>query len=304
MDENKPLVSVVMITYGHENYIQQAIEGVFMQKTDFPVEFIIANDASPDSSDEIILEIIKKAPSNIIVKYTRHDRNIGMMPNFIWSLRQATGKYTAVCEGDDYWTAEDKLQKQVNFLENNPDFSLCFHRVYYLKNEKLIASTQIDEDKEYTFSDITKHNFINTLSVVFRNGLVEIPDWFYYIDIGDYPLWILLADKGKLQYFAENMGVYRFGVGFHTTLSGIKQMENMNFCLTFLLKKFKDDKLISAQIRNYMNINDSQIFAIKMYDNIHNHPSEIYSNLSFVSIIKLFVYKVQSKIFNKKHNTQ
>lgn len=300
MDQKKPMISVVMITYGHEKYIHQAIEGVFMQKTNFDIEFIIANDFSPDASDEIIRELIKKAPANITVKYTRHEKNKGMMPNFIWALEQASGKYTAVCEGDDYWTSEDKLQKQVDFLESNDDFSLCFHRVYYLKDEKLILTNHIEEDKEYTFSDITKHNFINTLSVVFRNGIVKIPDWFHYIEIGDYPLWILLAEKGKLKYISEIMGVYRFGVGFHTTLSGIKQMENMNFCLTFLFKTHKHNKIISGQIKNYMNINDSHIFARKMYDNIHNQPSEIYSNLSFASIIKLFVYKAISKISNKK----
>ena len=108
---NLPLVSVTMVTYGQEKYIQKAIEGVFLQKTNFPVELIIANDCSPDNTDEIVKEIIKKSPPNIQVKYTKHEINKGMIPNFIWVYQQAQGKYIAICEGDDYWTDEKLAEK-------------------------------------------------------------------------------------------------------------------------------------------------------------------------------------------------
>ena len=122
----KPLVSVIMITYGHEKYIEEAIRGVFLQKTNFPLELIISNDKSPDSTDEIIKNIIKSAPENISVNYIQHLENIGMLPNFISTLKMAEGKYIAVCEGDDYWTDENKLQKQIDFLEKNHYLPLPF----------------------------------------------------------------------------------------------------------------------------------------------------------------------------------
>ena len=127
------LVSAVMITYGHEKYISEAIYGVLMQKCNFDVELIIANDCSPDTTEDIVNEIISSHKNCSWIKYTRHLINKGAVGNFIWSLKQAKGKYLAICEGDDYWTDPYKLQKQVDFLEKNNDFSICFtdYKVLY-----------------------------------------------------------------------------------------------------------------------------------------------------------------------------
>src|SRR5690606_34101688 len=124
-----PLISVCMITYNHEAYIKQAIEGILMQQTNFDVELIIADDCSTDRTETIIRELIENHSENFKIKYYRHDINIGMMPNFIFSLKKCTGKYIALCEGDDYWTDPLKLQKQVDFLEGNPEYGICFHNV-------------------------------------------------------------------------------------------------------------------------------------------------------------------------------
>ena len=138
---NLPLVSVIMITYGHEKYIKQAIEGVFLQKTKFIIELIISNDYSPDLTDTIVKDTIKNTPDNIVVRYTCHSQNMGMIKNSLWTLSQAKGKYLAICDGDDYWINENKLQTQVDFLEQNPDFSICTHNfmeLEFLKNHSLI----------------------------------------------------------------------------------------------------------------------------------------------------------------------
>ena len=115
MEENRLLLSVIMITYGHENFIEQAIKGVLIQECNFDFELIIANDCSPDNTDIIIKDIIANDPRAGKIKYVRHNNNIGMMPNFIYALQSAKGKYIALCEGDDYWTLPSKLQKQVDF---------------------------------------------------------------------------------------------------------------------------------------------------------------------------------------------
>lgn len=197
----KPLVSVIMITYGHEKYIEEAIRGVFLQKTNFPLELIISNDNSPDSTDEIVKNIIKSAPENISVNYIQHPENIGMHHNFTSALRTAQGKYIAVCEGDDYWTDENKLQKQIDFLEKNEDFTLTFHNVFIRNGETL--STDLDYEKRlsskdvYTIDDLSKGNFIHTLSAVFRNIKIEFPEWYFSSFLGDYPIWMWLSKKGK-----------------------------------------------------------------------------------------------------------
>ena len=118
-----------MITYGHEKYIEEAINGVLMQECRFPIELIISNDCSPDNTNNIINNIIKNHPKSDIIRYINHEKNIGMMPNFISALRNVNSKYVAICEGDDYWIDRFKLQKQVDFMEKNLDFSMCFHSV-------------------------------------------------------------------------------------------------------------------------------------------------------------------------------
>ena len=176
-----PLVSVIMITYGHEKYIQKAIEGVFLQKTNFPVELIIANDCSPDNTDELVKEIIKKSPSNIEVKYTKHEINKGMNPNFTWAYQQAQGKYVAICDGDDYWTDENKLQKQIDFLEQNSDYSISCHNIFLLNGDTLSSDSPYDKENTqdtYTLEDLACRNIVPTLSSVFRNLKINrFPDW-------------------------------------------------------------------------------------------------------------------------------
>ena len=205
-----------MITYGHEKYIQKAIEGVFLQKTNFPIEFIIANDNSPDNTDSIIKQIIKNTPDNVQVRYTKHEVNKGMNPNFTWALKQAKGKYIAVCDGDDYWIDENKLQKQVDFLEQNPNYAICCHNVYFLNGETISSQSPYDKENTqdtYTLDDLASKNMIPTLSAVFHNLNMNFPDWYYSSPMGDYPLFLWTAKSGKIKYFKEKMGVYRQNTG-------------------------------------------------------------------------------------------
>jgi glycosyltransferase involved in cell wall biosynthesis len=140
--DQKHMVSVVMITYNHEKYIAEAIKGVLMQKCDFDIEFIIANDKSTDQTHQVINEIIDGTTiaDHINLRYYNHPNNKGMMKNFIWSVQQAKGRYIALCEGDDYWIDPYKLQKQVNILEANPDLAMSTHEASH-------QSTLVDNDK-------------------------------------------------------------------------------------------------------------------------------------------------------------
>ncbi len=144
-------ISIIMVTYGHEKYIREAIEGILMQRGDFNFELIIANDASPDATNQIVSEILKNHTNSDKICYIEQEKNIGMMPNFIFALQQAQGDYIALCDGDDYWTDPYKLQKQVDFLEANPDYVLSFHKVKILKpNGELVEDfiTKVPENYE------------------------------------------------------------------------------------------------------------------------------------------------------------
>ena len=209
-------VSVVMITYKHEQFIAKAIEGVLMQKCDFEVELIIADDCSPDKTEEKVFQIIKNHPKNSWIKYTKHKTNKGMISNFNWALNQCKGKYIALCEGDDYWTDPLKLQKQVDFLEANEEYSACGHtaKVLYENTGREELYPDITENKTCTYQHTIEKWIMTTASIVFRNN-IEVFDKmekiYSYRNIisGDQVLLATLGHIGDILIMHEAMSVYR-----------------------------------------------------------------------------------------------
>jgi len=231
----QPLVSVCLITYNHEKFIAQAIESVLMQKVNFGWEFIIADDCSTDRTREIIKQYKAKHP---FIKLILQEKNVGPAQNFDDLIKSPTGKYIAYFEGDDYWTDSLKLQKQVDFLEANPDFAICFHKVGVkceVDDEKSYISNQ-NQKEITTFEDLTVKNYIHSLSCVFRNNLFgDFPEWFKESPLGDYPLHLLNAMHGKIKFFDDLMGVYRVHQGGIWSLQGREKgsldfMKTIEFC--------------------------------------------------------------------------
>ena len=212
--QQQVLVSIVMITYGHEQFIREALEGVLMQEGGFDLELIIANDCSPDNTNLIISEILKSHPKAHKIRYINHEKNLGMMPNFIFALQQAYGNYIALCDGDDYWTDPLKLQKQVDFLENNLEYNLVGHHATD-SNSKLIGKHEKDS---FSFEDIYYRTLIiPTASLVFRNNIV-FEDWITKVYGGDKAIIFLNAKKGKLKILPFLGSFYRLHSG------GIEQL--------------------------------------------------------------------------------
>jgi len=220
------LISVLIITYNHEKYIAEAIEGALLQQCSYSIEIVIGDDCSKDETTAICKKFAEKYPGKI--KLLLNEHNIGMMPNFIKTFGACTGKYIAMCEGDDYWTDPLKLQKQVGFLEANPDYAICFHRVKEWFNGELHESKLNTSATEETLSinNLASGNFMHTPSVVFRNHLfTDFPGWFSKSFLGDYVLHMLNAQRGLIKYFPETMAVYRYHQG--GTWSSIKAAERL-----------------------------------------------------------------------------
>lgn len=255
----KPLVSVGIITYNHEAYIAKAIESVLMQKTDFDVQLIIGEDQSKDGT-LAICESFKKKFSDKIQLITSAT-NVGVMENAIRVFDKCDGKYLAILEGDDYWLKEDKLQKQVDFLEAHPDFSLCFHsvEVHYDNGNKVISSPKsFSEKTEFTIEDLAKGNFLQTVSVLYKNDFKNaIPTWFRQSPVGDYVLYMMHARNGKIKYLDETLAVYReHAGGIWSTLKRKEMLEKFITVLELLLKeKFSETviRLLQEQKRNKIN---------------------------------------------------
>jgi glycosyltransferase involved in cell wall biosynthesis len=209
-------VSVIIITFGHANYIEKAICSVLMQEKNFELELIVSNDCSPDNTDEVIKNIINIHPKSSTIKYIKHKQNIGAMSNFFYSLNEAKGKYIALCDGDDYWTDPYKLQKQVDFLEENLDYSMCFHQVEItMANVSDYYSYPLPPSETLNIKDIIQKHYIPTCSLVFRSKFFSkgFPEWMVNSISGDIPLEILLASKGKTKYFPQKMACYRRNEG-------------------------------------------------------------------------------------------
>ncbi len=216
MRNKELLVSVCMITYNHEKFISEAIEGVLMQKTTFPIELIIGEDCSTDTTRSICIDYQKNYPE--IIKLQLPETNKGMMRNFIENMQAATGKYIALCEGDDYWTDPYKLQKQVDFLDANEEYSFCFHDNIILNQKTGEKRIRIGErliDRTVDLKSIILEKNMATATLVFRNIInwKKIPEWFSQIGQGDYGLVVLLAEKGFGQFLPDVMSVYRIHDG-------------------------------------------------------------------------------------------
>jgi glycosyltransferase involved in cell wall biosynthesis len=214
-------VSVLMSTYNHSEFIEEAINSVLMQKCDFNVELIIADDFSTDNTQEIVNHIINSHIKGFWIKYTRHTINKGPYSNALWILSQANNKYVAICEGDDYWTDPNKLQKQVDFLENNKEFVLCYH------NTSILVNGNIEDDyfKNKNISQVSSYydllcygNYMQTSSVLFLNNIKSFP-FEKKIQLNDYILWFWISKFGQIYRINENMSVYRMGLGIWSSLN-------------------------------------------------------------------------------------
>lgn len=211
-----PKVTVRTSTFNHVPYIKKCIEGVLMQETDFQIEYIIGEDFSTDGTREIVFEYAEKYPETIRV--ITADRNVGMKANNYRCRKAGRGKFTALCEGDDYWTNSKKLQKQIDLLTENPECDLCFHpaKINYVDAPEIEAVTGRRSNKNCIIPVekiiLNNGDFCPTASIVYRSGINKyLGDWYLNTPIGDYFFQILGAERGGALYLNEVMSVYNKG---------------------------------------------------------------------------------------------
>lgn len=205
---SKPKLSIVSITYNHGKYIREALQSFVDQKTNFDFEIIVADDCSTDKTPDIIREFERKYPK--LFKSIIRQKNVGVQENLYDALRAAEGQYIALCEGDDYWTDSQKLQLQVDFLDANPEYALCFHpvKVFYENGQKdNHVYPSISDKSKFTVRELLRGNFIQTNSVVYRKqNYTSMPanilplDWYLHL---------YHAQFGKIGFIEQTMSAYR-----------------------------------------------------------------------------------------------
>ncbi|MAZ72134.1 MAG: glycosyl transferase [Flavobacteriaceae bacterium] len=249
------MVSICCICYNQHSFLPETLKGFNSQEIDFIIEVIIYDDCSTDGSREILKsfkESCKYPVTLILSEENRYSKGDRIFPK---TFKQAKGKYIALCEGDDYWTDPYKLQKQVDFLEANPDYSLCFHKVKILDKENGLVDDFITENRyekikkfPITQDSLYKYsNFIHTPSVVFKNVVKKFPMELYLSPVGDYLLYFLLSKHGYLHRINECMAVYRYGHGIYSSAS-VKKKKIIGKQFQICLLSFIDSEYIKKDI--------------------------------------------------------
>lgn len=208
-------VTIASITYNEEEYIEDALKSWLSQETDFQYEILVSDDGSTDHTCDIVRSYMEKFP-NIRLISTGH---IGGAANFIRSLKESRGKYIALCEGDDYWIDNHKIQKQFDFLESHPDFSACFTNSYVLNTitgEKRIAKTRIWDEATtegllmHRDDDNVQMSPGHTSTFFFRNQFIKsYPRWWARTKLGDFSIYMLMSRYGKAKFINDITSVYR-----------------------------------------------------------------------------------------------
>lgn len=303
--ENKIMVSISCITYNQEDYIEEAIKSFLMQKTNFNYEVLIHDDASKDNTPKIIKKYAKMYPEIIKPIFQNENKySKGIKVQYEYNLKRAQGKYIAICEGDDFWTDEYKLQKQVDYMENNPDCTLCVHAVKKINSQSGLEIGDIRPYKNNIRCSVEDFiigggMFVGTNSILFpKYAFIKPPKCYLESSVGDYPLQIYLAQKGYAYYIDEYMSSYR--------------VLAKNSWSSRMLSKEKIDERIAndEKMLDLFNIETQKIYdkVIKERKRIHKFNSliekeefrllkkEEYKDL-YISLNK----KVRLKIFLKEH---
>lgn len=279
--KEKPLLTVLTLAFNHEKYIAECIKRVAAQKTDFRIRHIIVDDCSTDGTVGIIGKYAEKYDFLQPVALPTHSMR-GSNVHTLFSL--ADTEYVALCDGDDYFTDPFKLQKQVDFLRNNPQCSLCFHPVSVVYEDGSPAQQYPTEEMAprsrtfYSINDLVQGNIIQTNSVVyrwrFRDGL---PKWFRPdLSPGDWYWHLLHAEKGLLGFLPEVMSVYRRHKGavyasaekghtFHRSRHGMRELEFYDVCNAHFKRRYEGDFMRLATgvfadfVRVYMDSGDDAL---------------------------------------------
>ena len=266
-----PVVSICCATYNHVHFIRQCLDGFVMQKTKFPFEVLIHDDASTDGTQDVIREYEAKYPDIIKPIYQKENQySKGVRVSLVYNYSRVRGKYVALCEGDDYWTDPYKLQKQVDFLENHPDYVMCSHRwSEYFEDEKRLSpdipGDVILDGRVYTLDNLVRGAwYFQPLTVMYRWAALDLERYSRYKYAKDITLFYVLLLHGKGYCLGDTMAVYRLhsgGVWQGLDLNRQRQqdlfiklalyeVEKTKEAATFLLQEFTKTRSRIWMLRN------------------------------------------------------
>ena len=211
----EPMVSVCVTTFNHEKFIQQTLDSILEQQVSFSYEIIIGEDCSTDGTRKFVQQYQAQHPDRIRLRLSRANLyGINRHLNSLGVYSTARAKYIALLEGDDYWADPLKLQKQVDFLEEHPECSMCHTNALQLIVRDNILTNPIHSECDIpgfgTSADILERNYIVSCTAMFRTDEYTFPEWGRRLRQGDWTSWMLCSLKGTLGYLADCTAVYRW----------------------------------------------------------------------------------------------
>ena len=303
---SKPLVSVLITTYNHEQYIKSAIEGCLIQETSFPYEIIIHDDASTDNTPKIIESYVDTYPDKlvpILQKENQYSKSRRKWTNAI--ISQSKGKYLARCEGDDYWIDPQKLEKQIFIMEQDPSISMCFTAVKVEHIDKLKNNHIKRYYKGNHFckpEDIILRGggFSDIVTTITRKDIYEdLPIWYDLCPVGDIALNLLAMIKGNIFYVDHVTAIYRQGVPGSWTKKYFENFDHRKEHIQRLIKF--SDSFDRETDYLYHKINElktrNTIINFLIYDkNFKQRDSFLYHRLSGIDKLEVFLFRLFSPL--------
>lgn len=290
MEQNnkQPLVAIKCLVYNHEPYLRDCLNGFVMQQTNFPFVAIVHDDVSTDHSADIIREYAAKYPDIIMPIYeteNQYSKQDGSISCIMQVAADATGaKYIALCEGDDYWTDPLKLQKQVDFLESHPDYSMCFHAA--IVKDEFECGEEYDcthiEERDYEINELFTHWIVPTASIVYRNRDVSAyriihQEWMI---TGDVRLVATCASVGKVRGLSAIMSVYRLNQN-SLVHSEVYMLNKINRSPEHYLSFYKSFPLLDKETITWCLAHAYYIRARKSKENIIKCCADIVRSLYY-----------------------
>ncbi|MBP9051846.1 MAG: glycosyltransferase [Ilumatobacteraceae bacterium] len=208
-----PVVTVLIMTFDHERYINQALESVLTQETEFPYDVIVIDDCSTDGTAEALHRLAERFPGRFTVRRPPANRND--LHDFGVALDDCPSPYVAMLDGDDYWTSTTKLARQVALLELHPEYALSCHAVHPINADGTPSTTQYEHRRpRYERDDLWSACFIHAGSVVFRRSAFDrLPAWYFESTFGDWELFLLVTARGDVHFLDERLSAYRIHEG-------------------------------------------------------------------------------------------
>ncbi len=324
MSYNEALVSVICTAFNHGKYIRDTLEGFVMQKTDFKFEVLVHDDASTDNTADIIREYYEKYPDIIkpvIQTENQYSKGVLIIDDILYPL--AKGEYLAFCEGDDFWTDENKLQRQIDFLKAHPEYVACVHNSTILdctgKNkDELMVANNAEHDVNFEEVIFGMRNAYQTSSLVVKKQyVVELPDFYHTavkFGFGDFPLAIWFTIAGKVRFLPYNMSTYRLMSSpyswSYNNVTEVRKIVNNKEGVIAMLEAVKD--YVSEERKSVLDkaILEQKFYILELQENFSEMKkfpfTPLWNALSAKYKIKLFIkqyfpvlFKILKRIKNK-----